>query len=287
MHALVILIAMCSFTGIKACNIRMCLTWSVDTDKLVLVCRVNSLIYKVHFFNPFGKEIGYCLAPIPHPHCFPNGSLTQDIRTNTTKLIMMGHFDNSMEGEWKCLHGTNIDKATINVTVAGLIKDQLHQNGKTCWQVYLAWTMLGLITLLIVAAFVWNFVYCISCDGIENIWKKTRALMKRMKQLVIVCPILLLIIPFIHGAAEGSNCTSDIEALYFFVGMVSAVLMLAFKVPYAEKDKKPYSKTSSTRDEEINTGEEIPLEMKDDKNSEGMREPNANFSLNELDQEQI
>lgn len=249
MHALVILIAMCSFTGIKACNIRMCLTWSVDTDKLVLVCRVNSLIYKVHFFNPFGKEIGYCLAPIPHPHCFPNGSLTQDIRTNTTKLIMMGHFDNSMEGEWKCLHGTNIDKATINVTVAGLIKDQLHQN--------------------------------------ENIWKKTRALMKRMKQLVIVCPILLLIIPFIHGAAEGSNCTSDIEALYFFVGMVSAVLMLAFKVPYAEKDKKPYSKTSSTRDEEINTGEEIPLEMKDDKNSEGMREPNANFSLNELDQEQI
>lgn len=264
-------------SGITACNIKMCLTWSVDTDKLVLVCRVNSLIYKVHFFNPIGKEIGYCLAPIPHPHCFPNGSLTQDTGTNTTKLIMMGHFDNTIAGEWKCLHGTNIDKATINVTGGVLIKeDQLHQNGKVCWQAYLAWTMLGLVALLIVTALVWIVVYYRSCHRIEKICKKTRDLMRisGMKQLVAVCAIFLLIIPFIHGAAEGSNCTSDIEAFYFFVGMVSAVLMLAFKVPYAEKNKQPDSKTSSTTDENKKTGEEeIPLEHKEDRNGAEIDKP--------------
>lgn len=106
--------------GISMCNIRVCLTWTVQKNYLDLKCRVNFLIYTVEFTNNKREEQGFCIHPNPFPSCYTSNNDTiimQNSTTNITYLRIHGHVDSHYNGEWACNHGTNRDSATINVTV--------------------------------------------------------------------------------------------------------------------------------------------------------------------------
>lgn len=108
------------FLGISLCNIRMCLAWSVDEKILTFTCKVNRLQFRVELVNQYHITQGYCLHPFPSPYCYTyyrNSTITQNTYTNETYLIVKGLINNSINGQWSCHHGTNIDVAFVNVTV--------------------------------------------------------------------------------------------------------------------------------------------------------------------------
>lgn len=108
------------FAGVDVCNIRVCLTWTVQKNYLDIRCRVNSLRFGVEFINNDKKEQGFCVHPRPIPKCFTsynNTLIIQNSLTNITYLRIQGEIDSHFNGEWECKHGTNRDSATINVTV--------------------------------------------------------------------------------------------------------------------------------------------------------------------------
>lgn len=111
---------------VTSCDIKICLTWDVKSHNITFKCRVNYLKFAVTFKNPLNQEMGYCQLPIPVSSChtLPNNSMTQDLETNTTTLIVRKHIGDSINGPWTCCHGTNIDVAVVNVTVLkGIISD--------------------------------------------------------------------------------------------------------------------------------------------------------------------
>lgn len=74
--------------------------------------------WTVKFFNQFNKELAYCLKPIPFSRCFiisKNGTTTQDAKRNIPSV--RGRIENSINDGWTCYHGTNVDKAVVNMTV--------------------------------------------------------------------------------------------------------------------------------------------------------------------------
>lgn len=71
------------------------------------------------FYNPSNQELAHCLTPFPIPECYtsPNNTIQQSRITNTTIFIVKHHIESSLNGQWKCTHGTNVDEATVNITV--------------------------------------------------------------------------------------------------------------------------------------------------------------------------
>lgn len=105
---------------------NICLTWEAEQNKLTLKCKVNTLLWGILFYDPSNKEQGLCLLPTPSPECFPMSSnmMQQDLRTNTTTLIITGRIDSSINGQWTCKHGRNHDEVVVNITV---IKEGIYQ----------------------------------------------------------------------------------------------------------------------------------------------------------------
>lgn len=95
------------------------MTWNIDRENVTFQCKVNHLSMNVEFYNPILEEEGYCVMPIPNSECHPmhNNTMMQDLRTNTTFLILQRHIDDRLNGPWKCLHGTNRDEAIVNITI--------------------------------------------------------------------------------------------------------------------------------------------------------------------------
>lgn len=109
-----------SFSEINSCNIDVCLSWSAYKDKLVFKCKVDYLKWKVELKNQFRIELAYCLNPLPDSSCishYKNCTVTLDTQNNITTVIVKGHIDSKMDGEWTCYHGTNHGYAMVNVTV--------------------------------------------------------------------------------------------------------------------------------------------------------------------------
>ncbi|CAG2198223.1 unnamed protein product [Mytilus edulis] len=105
---------------LQPCNIDVCLTWSATKEKISFKCKVNALLFTVKFFNQLHQEQAYCASPIPHVLCFPllsNSNITQDVVHNITILTLERRIDDRINGAWTCCHGTNVDKAVVNVTV--------------------------------------------------------------------------------------------------------------------------------------------------------------------------
>lgn len=108
------------FSAITSCNIRVCLTWEAEKENITFKCKVNQLRFNLYFFNPANEEQGHCISPFPFPKCYSSSSsivISQDRRTNTTFLEIHRHINSGINGPWKCSHGTNRDKAIVNVTV--------------------------------------------------------------------------------------------------------------------------------------------------------------------------
>lgn len=108
-----------AFSEVYSYQINVCLTWEVVNGNINLKCKVSSLKFRIYFVNPAHEEEGHCLPPIPHPTCYSNNirnTISQDVTTNTTLLIIKSHTDISPNGPWSCLHGTHRGKAVTNVT---------------------------------------------------------------------------------------------------------------------------------------------------------------------------
>lgn len=108
------------FSETSLCNIRICLTWSVNQTILTFRCRVHQLRFSVMIVNQYHNAQGYCLHPLPVPQCVSyhkNTTITQNASTNVTSLVVKGLIDNKVNGQWSCLHGTNREEAIVDVTV--------------------------------------------------------------------------------------------------------------------------------------------------------------------------
>ncbi|XP_052103370.1 uncharacterized protein LOC127736820 isoform X1 [Mytilus californianus] len=131
---------------IISCDVHVCLTWEAENEKITFKCRVSRLKWRLYFYNPDNKEEGHCLNPIPFPLCYSsnNNVISQDLRTNTTVLLIHGHVKKKLIGTWKCVHGTERDKAFVNVSVI---------NTDHCVEEHLAWTFIGgmiCVTILLI-----------------------------------------------------------------------------------------------------------------------------------------
>lgn len=85
------------------------------------------------FYNPSNEELAHCLSPFPIPTCYTSNrnTILQSRKTNTTVFVVKHHIDSSLNGQWKCAHGTNIDEAIVNITV--LQEGQYFLNIKYYW----------------------------------------------------------------------------------------------------------------------------------------------------------
>ena len=106
-------------SGADVCNINICLTWRIQSDHLDLICRVNALNFPVEFWTN-NTEAGFCSQPKPSPSCYPlhkDINLSQNTHTNVTILSLRRGISSKINGPWECRHGTNKDKAIVNVTI--------------------------------------------------------------------------------------------------------------------------------------------------------------------------
>lgn len=136
------------FSAILSCSVHVCLTWEAKKENIVFKCKVSQLTLKVHFFNPKNKEEGYCATPIPHHTvCYStNNTITQDLKTNTTVLVIQKHVDNKLNGVWKCSHGTNREAATVTVTV--LQQGNIHSTVRSLQRHYILMLSINIRTIV-------------------------------------------------------------------------------------------------------------------------------------------
>lgn len=245
MRVILLLVIAVYIRGIDVCNVNMCLTWTVQKDHLDLTCKVNYLKFHVEFYNNYNREQGYCISPIPLPHCvskYPNTVIRQNNATNVTFLEIKDHIDSRYNGKWECRHGTNTDNAFVNITVL--------QTGVRCWQSYLCYTMLGfgftiLIITIIYIISLWRCYenrlsklcndgrcnesnncfngkivnWCEShkvgaCNGSDKLYNQT--IESVQIGVFVVLFIILLMIPVVKGFQDDNICRD--EELYVILG---------------------------------------------------------------------
>ncbi|XP_076072356.1 uncharacterized protein LOC143044298 isoform X4 [Mytilus galloprovincialis] len=90
-------------------NIPVFLKADYRDGKLTLICSVTSLVFKTVIHDPRGKIVGSCSAPIHQLDvrtCSTPETLL-DLDLNRTILTINNPENKSIEGVWKCSHGTN------------------------------------------------------------------------------------------------------------------------------------------------------------------------------------
>ncbi|VDI52292.1 Hypothetical predicted protein [Mytilus galloprovincialis] len=90
-------------------NIPVFLKADYRDGKLTLICSVTSLVFKTDIYDPRGKIVGSCSAPIHQLDvrtCSTPETLL-DLDLNRTILTINNPENKSIEGVWKCSHGTN------------------------------------------------------------------------------------------------------------------------------------------------------------------------------------
>lgn len=248
---LTILILCTSNTVILSCNIHVCLTWQAEKDGISFKCKVNKLSWKVMFYNPLNQELAHCLTPIPVPECFttPNNTIRQSSITNTTIFIMKQHIQSSLNGQWKCTHGTNIDEATVNITV---LKEEIYKKTETrskCYEEFYAWTMLG-FTMIVIASLLYQTLSTFS--------KRCRKIGCTFLNGITVC---ICIFKGRHLIFTGLICivtgTPMIAGLFYMeckykeyfigVGIVIAVILLMFYHLLEKSKQQAESGTGNTQ----------------------------------------
>ncbi|CAC5402688.1 unnamed protein product [Mytilus coruscus] len=89
-------------------NIRVFLKADYRNGKLTLICSVSSLVFKTDIYDPRGKIVGSCSAPIHQLDvrtCSTPHTLL-DLDLNRTILTINNPENKSIAGVWKCFHGT-------------------------------------------------------------------------------------------------------------------------------------------------------------------------------------
>lgn len=102
-------------------NGKVCINWSLYSDQLRIACKADKIVFSVTIYNPYGVEVAHCLLPYPKPTCFSNvkkGAITQDISTGeTVYYVQRDLHDYLLNGEWRCVHGSQNENASVDVEV--------------------------------------------------------------------------------------------------------------------------------------------------------------------------
>lgn len=157
LHFLVLLIFfyVCSYTVLVSCTKTISLRWAIGESDIALVCQVNHIFLQVEFLHE-SKPIGaYCLPPHPVPLCtrYKNGSITQDLETNCTILVLNSNVK-EYHGTWSCKHGVNRDESK-EVFIGKQDISSLHDISSL--------QDVGIATLLIILCVVLAMVFLIVC----------------------------------------------------------------------------------------------------------------------------
>ncbi|VDI19592.1 Hypothetical predicted protein, partial [Mytilus galloprovincialis] len=102
-------------------NGKVCINWSLYSDQLRIACKADKIVFSVTIYNPYGVEVAHCLLPYPKPTCFSNvkkNAITQDISTGETVYSVQRDLrDYLLNGEWRCVHGSQNENASVEVKV--------------------------------------------------------------------------------------------------------------------------------------------------------------------------
>lgn len=242
----------CLIQGIHLCGIHICLTWSVTTNAMQLFCKVSNLNHKVKMFNPNGIEVGYCLVPTPAEFCYvytQSINLTQSTETNVTTLTLHGEMTSSINGKWSCHHGTNIDVATVNVTI---LKDQVTDVYVDKSYECFAWTAIPFVFFFPMSLFIFmcGTRICKKKTGTKENNRNWKAKLKRLLQnatgsfgekwkpfilcfikggILVTLLLVLCIVPLSMTRNHGNECPSSTKYALLcyglFTGFVTGLLL--------------------------------------------------------------
>ncbi|CAC5355043.1 unnamed protein product [Mytilus coruscus] len=116
------LIVITFLNGLMVCRCHLCLTWSIHRQNLHLTCKTDDLQLKIIFHDNLNEEKGFCLLSYPKPLCHShseNDSISINVVTNETVLVVHDISNRHIEGRWTCRHGTNYEYAIVNITRMG------------------------------------------------------------------------------------------------------------------------------------------------------------------------
>ncbi|XP_052067834.1 uncharacterized protein LOC127707394 [Mytilus californianus] len=234
-----------------SCSIHVCLTWEVRNENLTFKCKVSQLRYKVIFSNPDNKEEGHCLSPIPYPTCFPtdtHNAMSQDRKTNTTILIINRQIDSSLNGPWKCYHGTNRELAVVDVTILDK-HNKVTNNSEynNCSDEYMAWTFFGVIICVIILRTFgtylkyWKKYECVICNNIKEGCCKRFCVFRSENHygsvklcMSILLMLFVLFIPLMIGVWK-TNC-KDKHYFILFGFWITLMLKICLSIPKRAKE---------------------------------------------------
>lgn len=98
---------------------QVCMSTKVQNGRFQLACKVKHLELEVYITNPLGIQQSRCLIPYPKPLCdASNGDAVQILPSNLTVLTLGEDYKihHRLNGKWTCFHGTNNERASIDVT---------------------------------------------------------------------------------------------------------------------------------------------------------------------------
>lgn len=84
-----------------------------------LTCKTDDLQLKIIFHDNLDEEKGFCLLSYPKPLCHShseNDSISINLGTNETMLVVHDISDKHIQGRWTCSHGTSYEHAVVNIT---------------------------------------------------------------------------------------------------------------------------------------------------------------------------
>lgn len=111
-----------SFTVLQLCGGQICISTKVKNSRFQLACKVKHLELEVYITDPLGIQQSRCLIPYPKPSCDASyGDVVQNLSSNITVLTLGEDLKKyqQLNGKWSCLHGTNNERANIDVSIQG------------------------------------------------------------------------------------------------------------------------------------------------------------------------
>lgn len=112
-----------TFGGALYIPAKVCLTWKIKNDLLVLGCKTDNFDYSITFFDPVGNEKAVCLPQTCHSYI--NATIFQNITTNETFLSIPLEADaEKFNGWWNCRYGNRNGKAMVEITLSKFSFDE-------------------------------------------------------------------------------------------------------------------------------------------------------------------